>query len=238
MLSIQSISSGYGQTLILKDIEISLSSSEYLLITGRNGVGKTTLMRTIMGLNKVMSGKIMFNSVDITFYKPHERARMGLGYVPQGRRLFPYLTVQENLLVSKSTFMNRKSRIFVSFEDMLDFIYGLFPILIKLLKKTAGSLSGGEQQIVAIARALATGPSLILLDEPFEGIQPSIVEDIIRALDGIKKKLMISVILVEHKIQNAWDLVDKVCVIDNGRKVFENYKQNTTMQNVLELISI
>lgn len=238
ILNVESLSSGYGQTLILRELSLSLNFSEYLLITGRNGVGKTTLIRTIVGLNRVYNGRIVFNSKDITTYKPSERSQLGIGYVPQGRRLFPYLTVQENLLISKSSFVSKKDKIFLSFEDMVDFIHSLFPTLSKLLRKRAGSLSGGEQQIVAIARALATGPSLILLDEPFEGIQPSIVEDILKAFSEIKKKFMISVVLVEHKIKNAWDLVDKVCVIDSGQKVFEDYKKNTSMNNILELISI
>jgi len=238
MLELKSVYSGYSSAMVIKNINIDIKDSENIAFVGRNGTGKTTLLRTIVGLNKVMSGDIYLYGKNITKLKPYDRIRMGIGYTPQGRKLFPYLTVKENLLTAKDVFMYKKHTIFPNFYDYFDYILTLFPSLIGLLNKTAGSLSGGEQQLVSLARALLTSPKIFLLDEPFEGIQPSIVQLILKVLYEIKHRFRISFVIVEHRLKLIWELIDKVYVIDNGSILKEYEKSNTSIEEVLELISI
>ena len=195
-LEIRGLNTYYGESHILRDVDLTVNSGEMVCLIGRNGVGKTTLLKSIIGLLKPRSGQINFAEQCPDRQPPHQRARAGVGYVPQGREIIPQLTVEENLLLgleARPGGMGRQKRI-----D--PFVYELFPILRDFLARKGGDLSGGQQQQLAIARALMGKPSLLLLDEPTEGIQPNIVQDIEQAVQRIIREQGISVLLVEQHL--------------------------------------
>ena len=191
MLSLANITSYYGKTPILHGVSLSVEKGQCLCVLGRNGVGKTTLMQTIMGLTTAMSGQLKVDGVDMSQKRTAERAVAGLGYVPQGRRIFGKFTVRENILLG--TFARRDGK-----SKVPEICVELFPYLKDNLDRRAGILSGGQQQQLAIARALATDPKVLLLDEPTEGIQPNIVEDIHRALVKLNRELGMTLVLTEQ----------------------------------------
>ena len=195
-LEIRALNTYYGESHILRDVDLTVNSGEMVCLIGRNGVGKTTLLKSIIGLLKPRSGQINFAEQCLDRQPPYQRARAGVGYVPQGREIIPQLTVEENLLLgleARPGGMGRQKRI-----D--PFVYELFPILRDFLARKGGDLSGGQQQQLAIARALMGKPSLLLLDEPTEGIQPNIVQDIEQAVQRIIREQGISVLLVEQHL--------------------------------------
>ena len=195
-LEIRALNTYYGESHILRDVDLTVNRGEMVCLIGRNGVGKTTLLKSIIGLLKPRSGQINFAEQCLDRQPPHQRARAGVGYVPQGREIIPQLTVEENLLLgleARQGGMGRQKRI-----D--PFVYELFPILRDFLARKGGDLSGGQQQQLAIARALMGKPSLLLLDEPTEGIQPNIVQDIEQAVQRIIREQEISVLLVEQHL--------------------------------------
>ena len=195
----------YGGSHILRDVSFELPPGKVTALLGRNGVGKTTLLRTLMGLFHSKSGTITFEGKDLTQAKPYERARAGLGYVPQGREIFPRLTVEENLLMGAST--------------VPEGIYEMFPVLRSMLKRRGGNLSGGQQQQLAIGRALAMHPRLLILDEPTEGIQPSIIKDIERAIRSLAAAGDMAILLVEQYYDFARSLADQYLVMERGEIV-------------------
>ncbi len=210
MLSLRNVWAGYGGVPILQGIDLDLEEGEIVAVLGRNGVGKTTLLRTIMGLIPVKSGTIEFLGNDLTSIPVHRRAKLGLGYVPQGRDIFPRLTVHENLLVSAyANRVNVKERI----EDILE----EFPGLRLRLSRNGESLSGGEQQLLALARAMIAEPKVLLLDEPSEGLQPSIVDLIAEKIVEIRERLRVSVLLVEQNLDFAAELAERAYIVDVGR---------------------
>lgn len=208
MLDLNSIQAGYGSVQILKDISLTVKAGEVLCLFGRNGAGKTTTLKSIMGLLPLRAGSIDFNGQLISDLEAHEVPRRGIGYVPQGRRLFAEMSVRENLEIG---LMTRRSSV-----SVLDEVFALFPVLAQRLGQRAGTLSGGEQQMLAMGRALCLQPSLILLDEPTEGLQPSMIEtirDVIVTLRGQGK----AVLLVEQRVDAMMKIADHVCFIENGR---------------------
>lgn len=215
-LHLQELEAGYGESMILRRITLEVKPGQVVCLMGRNGVGKTTLMRTIMGLIKPRSGSISFAGQDITRFPPDMRAKTGIGYVPQGRDIFPQLSIEENLLLGLEAAPPglRKAGIPAS-------VFEKFPILREMLHRKGGDLSGGQQQQLAIARALVAEPKLLLLDEPMEGIQPSIVQDIERAIEAIKKTGDTSVLLVEQSLAFATSIADYYYVLDKGAIVAE-----------------
>jgi len=208
MLAIEKLSVAYGETLIVRDVDLSVSPGEVVCLMGRNGVGKTTLLKSVMGLLKPRSGRILFNDKDLTHVTPDKRARAGIGYVPQGREIFPQLTVLENLQVGMMANHARR--------QVPEHIYDFFPKLKILLARKGGVLSGGEQQQLAIARAMAANPKLLILDEPTEGIQPSVISLIGKVLEEIKKEGKVSVLLVEQYVEFASKLADSYFVMEKG----------------------
>jgi urea transport system ATP-binding protein len=208
MLAIEKLSVAYGETLIVRDVDLSVSPGEVVCLMGRNGVGKTTLLKSVMGLLKPRSGRILFDDKDVTHATPDKRARAGIGYVPQGREIFPQLTVLENLQVGMMA--NHAHR------QVPEHIYDFFPKLKVLLARKGGVLSGGEQQQLAIARAMAANPKLLILDEPTEGIQPSVISLIGKVLEEIKKEGKVSVLLVEQYVEFASKLADSYYVMEKG----------------------
>ena len=212
LLSMQNVTSYYGKTPILKDFSFGVKKGQCLCVLGRNGVGKTTLMRTIMGLTDRSTGDIMVADRNIGSAPTHERAKLGLGYVPQGRGILAEFTVRENILLG--TFA-RKDNV----TDIPEICLRLFPYLKANLDRRAGLLSGGQKQQLAIARALAVDPQVLLLDEPTEGIQPNIVHEIGETLMMLNKELGITLILTEQHIKVAKRLSDYFLMVDNGRLV-------------------
>ena len=196
LLEVKSLNTYYGESHILRDVDLNLKSGEMIGLIGRNGVGKTTLLKSLIGLLKVKKGEINFIGENINRKAPHQRARKGMAYVPQGREIMPYLTVEENLMLGMESLPGGLSKN----KNIDSSIYDLFPILKDFLSRKGGDLSGGQQQQLAIARALLGKPKLLLLDEPTEGIQPNIVIDIENAINLIIKETGIGVLLVEQHL--------------------------------------
>lgn len=212
LVEIDNFSAGYDESLILKNVSMIVPRNRVVALLGRNGVGKTTLLNSIMGLVSASAGSIRFDGVDLGPMPADQRARLGIGYVPQGRDIFPGLTVWENLNVSLRVAGVDK----VEADKRLSEVYGLFPVLNEMLKRKGGVLSGGQQQQLAIGRALLLKPKLLILDEPTEGIQPSIIDQIEDAIYAIKKKGEMSVILVEQYLDFAKNASDTFYILERG----------------------
>lgn len=213
LLELTHMTAGYGQTPVLLDINLQVDKGDMVCILGRNGVGKTTLLRSIIGLNKVSKGSIIFDADDITKTPTYKRSRYGIAFIPQGREIIPYLSVLDNLKLGLTANRNRKS------ANLLEEVFGFFPMLKQHLKRQGGLLSGGQQQQLAIARGLMSEPQMILLDEPTEGIQPSIVQEIEATLRRINTEKGITVMVVEQKIDFARQLAQKFFMMEKGSVV-------------------
>jgi urea transport system ATP-binding protein len=211
VLKVENISAGYGSTVVVNSFSFSLRHGEIVLITGRNGVGKTTLLKSIMGVIPVKSGNLILDNDDITKKKSSERSILGISYVPQGREIFSSLSVEENILLP---ILVRKE---INLKKKIEEIYKIFPILKEKRNSSGNSLSGGQQQQLAIARALVSEPKVILLDEPSEGIQPSIVKFIGETVERISKQLNTAFIIVEQNISFITQLNSDCLVVDKGR---------------------
>jgi urea ABC transporter ATP-binding protein UrtE len=213
ILSIERLRSGYGGKPVLQGVDLAVRDRQITAVIGRNGVGKSTLMKTVIGLLPATDGAVRLNGEEIGAESPHVRARRGIGYVPQGRDVFPRMTVEENLLVGLS----------ISGKRTYDFelVYKYFPILKERRRQAAGTLSGGQQQQLAIGRVLAGKPILLLLDEPSEGIQPSIVQDIARIVVELNRTTGLTVVLVEQNIDMIRAMAQRCYVMDKGRIVAE-----------------
>jgi urea transport system ATP-binding protein len=207
-----------------------VGSGEVVCVMGRNGVGKTTLLKTIMGQLTPRAGTIEYAGREVTGLPPYARARLGIGYVPQGRDIFPMITVRDNLLVGA----RRKQPA----PPALDYVLSLFPALEGLLAKRGGDLSGGQQQQLALARVLIADPSLLLLDEPTEGIQPSIVEQIADVLERIKAEGRRSILLVEQYLEFAWSIGDRFYVMDKGGVAMESDRAGLRLDEVTAYLSV
>ncbi|MGJ4924752.1 ABC transporter ATP-binding protein [Bradyrhizobium sp. HKCCYLRH2060] len=210
LLEVKGLKSGYGRIPILFGVDLTVADGEYLGILGHNGMGKTTALRTLMGHLPTTDGSVVFAGKTITHLKPHERSRLGIGLVPQGREIFPDLSVMENLRMGLAA-APREDR------SVIDAVLQDFPRLVRLLDRRGGALSGGEQQLLALARCLCTKPKLILLDEPTEGIQPSIIEEIIETLLALKSRWKMSLIVVEQNLEFITSLSDRILHIQKGR---------------------
>ena len=209
MLEVRNLHAGYGRSPILSGVSLHADGGSFVGILGRNGMGKTTLLKTLMGYLPATAGQIRFAGDDITHASTSARARAGLGYVPQGRDIFPTLSVRDNL---------RMGCLLAKGDERaaMDAALALFPRLTSLLDRPGGALSGGEQQLLALARCLCGSPKLILLDEPTEGIQPSIVEEMVETLKALRRSHQITMLLVEQDLQFIADLADRVLIIQKG----------------------
>ncbi|WP_372006711.1 urea ABC transporter ATP-binding subunit UrtE [Tistrella mobilis] len=213
MLDVHALDVHYGSAQALKGVSIEARAGEITCVLGRNGVGKTTLMRAITGHLKPSAGSIKLDGADLAGRAPYDRARSGIGFVPQGREVFPLLTVEENLrtgLAARPRKLERK---------IPDDIFALFPVLKSMLGRRGGDLSGGQQQQLAIGRALVTAPKLLVLDEPTEGIQPSIIKDIGRVIRLLARERGLAVVLVEQYFDFAQELADRFIVLDRGEVI-------------------
>ena len=212
VLEIHSLNQFYGGSHTLWDVNLSVAEGSRMCLMGRNGMGKTTLLKCVMGLHPVSSGSIAFEGTDLVKCAAEQRARIGIGYVPQGREIFPQLTVEENLRVGLGIRKNGARKI-------PDRIFELFPVLAKMLKRRGGDLSGGQQQQLAIGRALVLEPKLLILDEPTEGIQPNIVHEIGDLVLKLNREDGLTVLLVEQKLPFARRVASEFCILDKGRRV-------------------
>ena len=212
MLKIDAINQFYGQSHTLWDLSLELQQGECLCLMGRNGVGKTTLLNALMGQLPLKSGQIWFDGQNITPLAVERRAELGIGYVPQGRQIFPLLTVEENLRIGLPARRDNQRQIPA-------FIYELFPVLKEMKQRRGGDLSGGQQQQLAIGRALVLDPKLLILDEPTEGIQPNVVAEIGDIIRRLNREIGLTVLLVEQKLPFARKVGDTFCLLDRGRNV-------------------
>ncbi|MBA2748692.1 MAG: urea ABC transporter ATP-binding subunit UrtE [Tatlockia sp.] len=209
LLKLTDVSAGYGQTPVLVNVDMTVEKGDIACILGRNGMGKTTLLRSIIGLNKVIKGDIVFDADDITNIPTYKRSRYGIAFIPQGREIIPYLSVLDNLKLGLAA--SRKK-----LKKIPDEIFEFFPMLTQHLKRQGGLLSGGQQQQLAIARGLMCDPQIMLLDEPTEGIQPSIVQEIDATLKRINREKGITLLVVEQKIDFAKQLAQKFFIMEKG----------------------
>jgi urea transport system ATP-binding protein len=229
MLNVSDLFVSYGQSQAIHGISFSAERNETVAIMGRNGMGKTTLFKALMGVLPLKAGHVQVDGTDVSKDESYLRVAKGIGYVPQGRMIFPTLTVEENI---RTGLENAKDRTVP--ED----IYALFPVLFDMRKRRGGNLSGGQQQQLAIARALVTNPKVLLLDEPTEGIQPSIIKDIARALNEIRKLRKITIVVSEQVLSFALDVADRLFVIEGGRLVHESARASIDADRVKQYLSV
>lgn len=232
LLKLEAACAGYGQSQVLWDVHLAAPAGGVTALIGRNGVGKTTLLRAIIGAQPLTGGKMWFDGEDVTHLASHRRARAGVGYVPQGRHIFPYLTVEENLMAGLSAAGGRGS------GKVPDYVFDMFPKLAQIRRRKGGYLSGGEQQQLAIGRALAGMPRLLLLDEPTEGVQPNVVQQIEAALQRVRVELGITIVIVEQYLDFAWSFADRYCVMQRGRIIREGDTRSENAVDVAGLVSI
>ncbi|MEH4693212.1 urea ABC transporter ATP-binding subunit UrtE [Atlantibacter hermannii] len=232
MLQVSGLNQYYGGSHILRGVSFEVRPGEVTCLLGRNGVGKSTLLKCLMGLIAARSGEVMFQDKNITRLKPHQRVRAGMAYVPQGREIFPRLTVEENLLMGLSRFSGRDAR------SVPDEIYALFPVLHEMKQRRGGDLSGGQQQQLAIGRALACRPQLLILDEPTEGIQPSVIKQIGAVVAELARRGDMAILLVEQFYDFAAELADSYLVMSRGDIIQRGAGSQMEQDGVRGLVAI
>jgi len=228
ILQAKELSVGYGQSEVIQQLDLTVESGEIVAVMGLNGMGKTTLMKALIGILPIKAGTILLGSKDITQKEPYERVVEGLAYVPQGRMVFPKLTVEENI----QTGLRADS------AQVPDELYELFPVLKEMRKRRGGNLSGGQQQQLVIARALATNPQVLLLDEPTEGIQPSIIKELAEVLKEIRDKRNLTIVVSEQVLSFATAVADRVVVMDRGQIVHDSARQGVDEDEIQKLLAI
>ena len=229
MLKVKDLFVAYGQSEALHGISFDAQANETVAIMGRNGMGKTTLFKSLMGVLPIKTGQVTVGGQDVSKDPAFRRVAKGIAYVPQGRMIFPTLTVTENI---QTGLENAKDK------TIPDEIYALFPVLWDMRGRKGGNLSGGQQQQLAIARALVTNPKVLLLDEPTEGIQPSIIKDIARALNEIRKMRKLTIVVSEQVLSFAMDVADRLFVIEGGRLVHETARADTDQARIKSYLSV
>ncbi len=229
MLTIQDLRAAYGASEVLHGIDLKVEPGEIVAIMGRNGMGKTTLMKTLMGIVPEKSGSINVGDAALTGLKSHQRVARGIAYVPQGRMIFSAMTVQENVETGLTV---------TGQKTVPEEIYELFPVLLEMKNRRGGNLSGGQQQQLAIARALASNPKVLLLDEPTEGIQPSIIREMARTLRQIRDRKGLSIVVSEQVLSFALDVADRVMVIENGTFVHDSPRAGIDEAKVSKFLSV
>ncbi|MBU0537098.1 MAG: urea ABC transporter ATP-binding subunit UrtE [Gammaproteobacteria bacterium] len=229
MLTVSNLKVCYGQSEVIHGLDFTVPKNETLAIMGRNGMGKTTLFKSLIGILPSSEGSISVDGFDVTNKESFQRVERGIAYVPQGRMIFPALTVQENIETGMEVSKLKK---------IPDDIYALFPVLADMRKRKGGNLSGGQQQQLAIARALVTNPKVLLLDEPTEGIQPSIIKDIANVLNEIKKLRDITIIVSEQVLSFTMNVADRIIVIDKGNFIHENLREEVDTDKIKAYLSV
>jgi urea transport system ATP-binding protein len=229
MLGVKNLDAYYGEGRIVENLSLSVEKGKIVTLIGRNGVGKSTTLKSLMGLVKNPKGSILFDGAEMARLPAYSRAKLGIGYVPQGRDIFPQLTVAENLELGLRALGRR--------PVLPDYIFELFPVLPKFAKRRGGDLSGGQQQQLAIARALAPEPKILILDEPTEGIQPSVIEDIGAAVRRINKWKGVTVLMVEQYLDFALGISDYIYVMEKGKIVHEGKASDIDAKNVQSIMT-
>ena len=229
MITVSNLSAGYGQSEVIHNVSLEAAPSEIVAIMGRNGMGKTTLFKTLMGIIHATKGKIAVDGVDVTKLPPYRRVESGIAYVPQGRMIFPNLTVWENILTGLEVAKSKR---------IPDDIFSLFPVLKDMRTRKGGNLSGGQQQQLAIARALVANPKVLLLDEPTEGIQPSIIKDIAAVLLRIRESRKLTILVSEQVLSFTMDIADRLLVIEGGRFTLEEQRERIDVAEVRRLLAV
>ncbi|WP_417669247.1 urea ABC transporter ATP-binding subunit UrtE [Roseibium sp.] len=229
MLNVDHYHVAYGQSEVLHGLDFTVAPGEIVAIMGRNGMGKTTLMKSLMGIVPTSHGTAKVDGNDITDLKSFDRVANGIAYVPQGRMIFPTMTVQENIETGLT--LSNTSKV-------PEGIYELFPVLLDMKGRRGGNLSGGQQQQLAIARALATNPKVLLLDEPTEGIQPSIIREMARTLKRIRDERGLSIVVSEQVLSFALDVADRILVLENGRLVHDEPRTSVDEEKVAAFLSV
>jgi len=232
MLQVEQLHQYYGSSHTLRGISLTLEKGQCLALLGRNGVGKTTLLKALMGVLPVTQGRVIFNGQDITRMAPHERARRGIAYVPQGREIFSRLTVEENLFMGMATKSGKNASV------INPDVFELFPVLKEMLQRRGGDLSGGQQQQLAIARALLAEPQLIIFDEPTEGIQPSIIKDIERVIRLLRERGNMGILLCEQYFDFAHALADRFIVLSRGEVVATGTQDQMDSEDVKRHLAV
>lgn len=232
MLQVSELNQYYGGSHILRGVTFDARPGEVTCLLGRNGVGKTTLLKCLMGLIPARSGTVTWQEKNITHRKPHQRVQAGIAYVPQGREIFPRLTVEENLLLGLSRFSSREAR------AVPDEIYTLFPVLKEMKQRRGGDLSGGQQQQLAIGRSLASRPQLLILDEPTEGIQPSVIKEIGQVIAQLARRGDMAILLVEQFYDFAAELADNYLLMSRGSIIQRGRGENMASEGVRGLVAI
>jgi urea transport system ATP-binding protein len=229
MFEIENLQVSYGQSQVIHGLNFTANKNETLAIMGRNGMGKTTLFKSLMGILPSKATKAVVDGESLVGSDSYQRVAKGLAYVPQGRMIFPSMTVQENI---ETGLEKSKTR------EIPEDIYALFPVLYDMRKRKGGNLSGGQQQQLAIARALVTNPKVLLLDEPTEGIQPSIIKDIAKVLNEIRKMREITIIVSEQVLSFTMEIADRIIVIDKGKFIHEDTRENVDAAKIKGYLSV
>lgn len=228
MLKLKGLSGYYGESSVIKDLDLHVTEGKVVCLIGRNGVGKSTTLKSIMGLVKTPDGAITLDGQDIIKMPTYDRVKLGIGYVPQGREIFPQMTVQENLELGLKSHGG---------GEIPEYIYDLFPILPSFAKRKGGDLSGGQQQQLAIARALVTKPKILILDEPTEGIQPSVIQDIGRAIRKINQEMKITVFIVEQYLEFVLGISDYLYIMEKGSIVRQGETKSMKASEIQRLMT-
>jgi|TARA_Y100000031_G_scaffold106318_1_gene117062 urea transport system ATP-binding protein len=229
MLKVDQLHVYYGDSHVIRGVSLELGENETVAIMGRNGMGKTTLLKALMGLLPVRQGTLRVREQALTNSESYQRVAAGMGFIPQGRMIFPYLTVEENLLAGMETLKNRQ---------IPQFVYDVFPVLQEMKNRKGGNLSGGQQQQLAVARALVSKPTVLLLDEPTEGIQPSIIKDIAVALNQLKADLGFSLLLTEQALSFAMEVADRFLIMERGEFVHEENRTDVDEVKIRSYLTI
>lgn len=229
MLKVSNLNVSYGDSRVIHDVSFTVEDNAAVAIVGRNGMGKSTLLKSLIGMVPVKSGSITLDGNELSKLPSFRRVQAGMAYVPQGRMIFPLLSVEENILSGLET---------GRYEGVPDFIYEFFPVLKEMAERKAGNLSGGQQQQLAIARALVSKPSVLVLDEPTEGIQPSIIKEIAQSLNRLRKELGIAVLVSEQVLSFAMEVADEILVLDLGRIVRTATKNAVDIEEVRSYLTV
>jgi urea transport system ATP-binding protein len=229
MFEVTGLNVGYGESRVVHDVSFKVANGESIAIMGRNGMGKTTLLKALIGMLPAQSGSMALDGANLDRLRSYRRVEHGLAFVPQGRMIFPLLTVEENILAGAET---------SGHKNVPDYIYRTFPVLKDMKARRGGNLSGGQQQMLAIARALISEPKVLILDEPTEGIQPSIIKEIAQILNGLRRERGFSILVSEQVLSFALDIADRFLVIDRGRIVHEEERATLNHDKVKSFLTV